>query len=168
MAHSKGARRLTCAKIPPIYLLRVAQFTDVRVYDDRVIMAYIENTRGTWNVKGLSEHTEGRGTSRLWETGSRIFWELSLISLTARNHEFVSPWISIESIVSRRRPLTPRTYVCRRGVDFKFPWRSTARQHGSFVTEKEMRNVEKKGNGPRIVFLKESLVFKGGDAKAPR
>jgi hypothetical protein len=44
------------------------------------------------------------------------------------------------------------------------------RQCGSFVTRigKEMRNVEKKGNGPRIVFLKESLLFKGGDAKAPQ
>jgi len=40
-------------------------------------------------------------------------------------------------------------------------------QHGSFVTRtgKEMRNVEKKGDGSRIVFLKESLVFKGATRK---
>jgi len=34
-------------------------------------------------------------------------------------------------------------------------------QHGSFVmrTGKEMRNVEKKGDGPRIVFFKRIIGF---------
>ena len=152
----RKARRLTC-KDTPIYLRAWHNSRTCKCMTTALLWR-IENTRGIWNIKGLSEHTRQFCLHASRKLG-RVYFENCPLSLSQRvttnsfPHEFQS---SQSCRVDAHWRHHIRTYVRRRGVDFKFPWRSTARQHGSFVTRtgKEMRNVEKKGNGLCIVFFK--------------
>lgn len=111
MARSKG-EETDVAKIPPIYLRAWHNSRTCKCMTTALLPRRIENTRGIWNVKGLSEHTRPPAWRASGKLG-RVYFENCPLSLSRRvTTNSFSPWISIESIVSRRRPLTP-SYVRR-------------------------------------------------------
>lgn len=155
MARSKGARRLTCAKIPSIYL-RAWHNSRTCECMTTALLWRIEDARGTWNVKGLSEHTKAELAHASGKLG-RVYFENCPLSLSRRvttnsfPHEFQSSQsCRVDAHWRHRYHTYVPTYVV--AVDFKFPWRSTARQHGSFVTARKWETSRRKGTVRALFF----------------
>lgn len=148
----------------------VARFTDARACMTTAAVLWRIENGGTRNGKRafgaiVAVYTTG---ARLWELG-RTYFENCPLSLTARNHEFVSPWISIESIAPHRRPLTPllRTssqLTLKSPADV--PRRTTVRP--SLLCDADRQGNEKRREEREwpYCFFKESLLFKRDDASA--
>lgn len=121
MARSKG-EETDVAKIPPIYLRAWHNSRTCKCMTTALLPRHIENTRGIWNVKGLSEHTRPPAWRASGKLG-RVYFENCPLSLSRRvttNSFFPMNFNRVNRVASTPIDAIVRTYLCRRGVDFKF------------------------------------------------